>query len=215
MRSASLALLLFLTFPPLDALASDEGFVDLFDGESLNGWIGKCREHFSIDAGTMTCAKGCQGKLLTEREYRDFVLRFEFRLTPGANNGLAIRVPQAGDAAYEGIELQILDNSAEKYKNLQKYQYHGSAYGVAAARRGALKPTGEWNKQEVVCRGRTLKVTLNDQVILDVNLDEAAPNGKTIDGKAHPGLSREQGHVGFLCHGDSVSFRNVRIKEID
>lgn len=214
MRSVLLALFMIVLSAPTSS-ATDEGFVDLFDGKSLDGWIGKCREHFSIDASTLTCAKGCQGKLLTEREYRDFVLRFEFRLTPGANNGLALRAPQAGDAAYEGIELQILDNSAEKYKKLQKYQYHGSAYGVAAAKRGALKPTGEWNKQEVVCRGRTLKVTLNEQVILDVNLDEAAPNGKTIDGKAHPGLSREQGHVGCLCHGDSVSFRNVRIKEID
>lgn len=209
---ASLILLLLSTNSAVGD-PEEPGFVDLFDGKSLSGWIGEGRNHFDVESGVLTCRKGCAGKLLAEREYQDFIFRFEFRLTPGANNGLAIRAPQNGDSAYAGIELQILDNPADVYKDLQRYQYHGSAYGIAPAKRGALKPVGEWNSQEVTLKGRELKVVLNGQVILDVNLDEAAPEGKTIDGKGHPGLSRERGHVGFLCHGDVVSFRNVRIKE--
>lgn len=189
-------------------------FTSLFDGKSLDGWIGDGKEFFAVEQGAMVCQQGCHGKLITEREYRDFVLRFDFKLTPGANNGLAIRTPVEGDAAYVGIELQILDNSADKYKDLKDYQFHGSAYGIAAAKRGALKPAGEWNTQEVLCQGRNLKITLNGKVILDINLDQVAPDNKTIDGNDHPGLRREKGHVGFLCHNDPVSFRNVSIKEL-
>jgi hypothetical protein len=153
--------------------------------------------------------------LLTQDQYDDFILRFEFKLTPNANNGLAIRAPVHGDAAYNGMELQILDGSSGKYPDLKPYQTHGSIYGVAPAKRGFLKPVGAWNQQEVLCRGRNLRVTLNGHVILDVNLDEVAPEGKTIDGQNHPGLQNTKGHLGFLGHGDPVAIRNIRIQDLD
>jgi hypothetical protein len=93
------------------------------------------------------------GNLYTEKEYSDFIFRFEFRLTPGANNGLGIRTPLQGDAAYVGYELQILDNDAPVYAHLKPYQYHGSVYGIIPAKRGYQKPVGEWNSQEVWIRG--------------------------------------------------------------
>lgn len=192
----------------------DADFVSLFDGKSLAGWMGDAADHFEVEAGAMVCQKGSQGKLLTQKEYSDFVLHFEFKLSPGANNGLAIRSPQEGNAAFVGIELQILDNTAEKYRDLEAWQLHGSAYGIAPAKRGALKPVGQWNTQQVHCRGRRVLVILNGKTILDVDLDEAAPNGKTLDKKQHPGLQRRQGHIGFLCHGDKVYFRNIKIKEL-
>lgn len=187
--------------------------ISLFDGESLEGWIGATKS-YEVRDGVIACIKGTGGNLFTENEYSDFEFSFEFRLTPGANNGLGIRSPLEGDPAYVAIELQILDNDADKYKNLQQYQYHGSAYGVAAAKRGALNPTGEWNHQTVRCEGRQITVTLNDEVILDINLDKAAPDGKTIDGREHPGLSRESGHIGFLGHGDMVEFRAIEIVDL-
>lgn len=214
MQRLVLCLLTALILPMAQARSGEEDFVSLFDGKTLSGWTGECMNHFTIDSGTLVTKAGCQGKLLTEREYSDFVLRFDFKLTPGANNGLAIRTPKPGDSAYVGLELQILDNTADMYKNLQPYQYHGSAYGIAPAKRGALKPVGEWNSQEVRCEGRHIHVRLNGEVILDVNLDEAAPNHKTIDGKEHPGLTREKGHIGFLCHGSVVSFRNIHLRDL-
>jgi hypothetical protein len=118
-----------------------------------------------------------------------------------------------GDAAYQGMELQILDNEAPVYSKLKEYQYHGSVYGVIPAKRGFLKPVGEWNYQEVIADGDHIKVILNGTTILDGNIREAAKNG-TADGKDHPGLFNKKGHIGFLGHGSVVKFKNIRIKEL-
>jgi hypothetical protein len=187
--------------------------VPLFNGQNFDGWIGG-PGRFSIEDGVLVSRKGSRGNMLTQGEYGDFVFRFEFRLTPGANSGLGVRVPLDGDGSYDGIELQILDDSAEKYRDLKPYQYHGSAYGIAPAERGALRPVGEWNEEEVRCEGRRVMVILNGRTILDVDLDEVANDGKTIDGLPHPGLNNQRGHIGFLCHDDEVAFRNIRIRDL-
>jgi hypothetical protein len=191
-----------------------DGFVLLFNGENLNGWIGNKTDYIvEGDHIVIYPDREGSGNLYTEKEFGDFIFRFEFKLTPGANNGLGIRAPSRGDVAYGGMELQILDNTAEKYADLQPYQYHGSLYGVAPARRGFLKPVGEWNEQEVQLTGTRLKVILNGHVILDTDFQKAIDEG-TMDHKEHPGLRRKSGHIGFLGHGDVVRFRNIRIKEI-
>lgn len=194
------------------ATEAREGFVPLFNGTDLEGWVG-ATEGYYVQGGAIVCDADGGGNLYTADEYSDFVLRFEFRLSPGANNGLGIRAPLEGDAAYVGMELQILDNEARRYAELQPYQYHGSVYGVAAAERGHQRPPGEWNQQEVVAHGRRIRVTLNGVVILDTDLDEVA-TPSTIDGRDHPGLARTTGHIGFLGHGHRVEFRNLRIREI-
>jgi len=189
-----------------------QGFDMLFDGSNLNNWIGN-KTGYLVDNGTMVVnpAGGSGGNLYTAKEYGDFEYRFEFQLTPGANNGLGIRTPTEGDAAYVGMELQILDNEADIYKNLQAYQYHGSVYGVISARRGFLKPTGEWNEEMVMAKGSKIKVILNGQVIMDGDIKEASKNG-TADHREHPGLHNPKGHIGFLGHGSVVRFRNIRVK---
>jgi len=193
----------------------ENGFVQLFNGENLDGWIGN-KTDYIVENGEIVIypGRGGHGNLFTENEYGDFVFRFEFQLTPGANNGLGIRAPLEGDAAYVGMELQIIDNTAEIYKDLEDYQFHGSVYGVIPAKRGYLKPVGEWNVQEVVARGPHIKVTLNGAVILDGNIELASKDG-TIDGNDHPGLERQKGYIGFLGHGSVVRFRNIRIKDLD
>ncbi len=193
----------------------DTGFTTLFNGKNLDGWVGN-KESYYADKGTITInPKGNTGggNLYTEKQYSDFIFRFEFQLTPGANNGLGIHAPLEGDAAYEGKELQILDNTAEKYAKLKEYQYHGSVYGVIPAKRGFLKPVGEWNQQEVMVQGSKIKIILNGTAIVDGDFQMASKHG-TIDGKDHPGLQRTNGHIGFLGHGDVLSFRNIRIKEL-
>ena len=107
----------------------------------------------------------------------------------------------------------FLDNTAEKYKELKPYQYHGSVYGIQPAKREFLKPLGEWNSQEVTAQGRKIKIVLNGETIVDCDLDEVTKNG-TMDGTPHPGLKRTTGHIGFLGHGDRVDFRNIRIKDL-
>ncbi len=191
-----------------------EDYKVLFDGTNMNEWIGNTTDYI-IEDGLMVIRPqpGSRGNLYSKDEYGDFVFRFEFKLTPAANNGLGIRAPMEGDAAYKGMEIQILDNDAEVYKNLEKYQYHGSLYGVIPAKRGYLNPVGEWNYQEVVVRGPKVKVTLNGTVILDGDLTDARKNG-SMDHQDHPGIMRDNGHLGFLGHGSVVYFRNMRIKEL-
>ncbi|RRB01024.1 DUF1080 domain-containing protein [Larkinella rosea] len=190
-----------------------DGFELLFDGTDFSKWTGNTKDYVAEDGDMVWYNNGGKGNLYTQKEYSDFVFRFEFQLTPGANNGLGIRAPLTGDAAYAGMELQILDNDAEIYKKLEPYQYHGSVYGVIPAKRGALKPLGEWNYEEVTVKGNQVKVVLNGTQILNGDIAEASKNG-TMDHKEHPGLLRKSGYIGFLGHGSVLRFRNIRVKEL-
>ena len=191
------------------------GFVQLFNGKNLEGWEGNT-EGYAVKNGTLICdpALGGSGDLRTAEQYGDFIYRFEFRLTPGANNGLGIRTPAGANAAYSGMELQILDNTSPRYRGwLKDYQHHGSIYGVVPAKQGCLKPVGEWNCQEVIAKGKQITVILNGTTIVDADIEEAS-TPKTIDGNDHPGLKRTSGYISFCGHGDQVEFRNIRIKTL-
>lgn len=192
--------------------AAEEGFTTLFNGKNLDGWVG-ATDGYDVEEGAIVCNPKKGGNLYYGKEFDNFVLRFEFKLEPGANNGVAIRSPVEGNSAYNGIELQVLDTEADVYKNIKPYQAHGSVYGVVPAKRGFLKPTGEWNVQEVVADGNQIKITLNGEVIVDADIKEASKDG-TLDGSEHPGLLNKSGHIGFLGHGTKVSFRNIRAKSI-
>ncbi len=190
------------------------GFEPLFDGSSLFNWTGNTTDYYPVNGELVVDPKrGGKGNLYTKKQYGDFHMKFDFQLTPGANNGLGIRTPLEGDAAYVGMELQILDNTSPIYAKLQPYQYHGSVYGIIPAKQGFLKPVGEWNEQEVIAEGNRIKVILNGEVITDGDIVQAIKDG-TPDHKEHPGLLNKTGHIGFLGHGSPLKFRNIRIKEI-
>ncbi|QBQ41966.1 DUF1080 domain-containing protein [Sphingobacterium psychroaquaticum] len=192
----------------------NEGFEMLFDGTNLDKWTETPAYELTPEGYVRANPNAKFGKnLYTKKEYADFVYRFEFKLTPGANNGVGIRTPLEGDAAYVGTEIQILDNDADIYKNLKEYQYHGSAYGILPAKRIGMKPIGEWNTEEIRVQGDKIKVTLNGVVILDGDFSQAKKNG-TLDNKQHPGLANKSGHIGFLGHGSEVFFRNIRVKSL-
>lgn len=177
----------------------------LFNGKDLTGWKG---EGYIVEDGAISCTpKG--RNLMTEETFSNYSLEFEFLLTPGANNGLGIHYPGTGDGAYTGMEIQVLDNTAEKYKDLKEYQFHGSIYTLAPAKKSGLKPVGEWNHQQVIVNGSQVKVVLNGETILDVSLDELSKK----DPK-HEGVKRRAGHIAWLGHGDKVSYRNIKIREI-
>jgi hypothetical protein len=200
--------------PETTYIAPEADFAALFDGSSLFNWAGNTTDYFPSNGELVVDPKrGGKGNLYTKKQYGDFHLKFDFQLTPGANNGLGIRTPLEGDAAYVGMELQILDNTAPIYAKLQPYQYHGSVYGVIAAKQGFLKPVGEWNEEEVIAQGNKIKVILNGVVILDGDIALASKDG-IADHREHPGLLNKTGHIGFLGHGSPLKFRNIRIKEL-
>lgn len=193
--------------------AAEDGFVSIFNGQDFTGWKGPV-ENYEVKDGAIACKAGKGGTIYTAEEYADFVVRLEILIPAGSNNGLAIRYPGSGDTAYVGMcELQVLDNDAPKYAKLDARQYHGSAYGMVAAKRGHLKPAGEWNVQEVTVKGSTIKVVLNGVTILDTDLSQV--NLEEVMGKKpHPGKDRTSGHFGFAGHNDLVLFRNIRIKKL-
>lgn len=186
-----------------------EGFVSLFNGKDLEGWQGSV-QGYAVEDGAIVCRRG--GNLFTEKEYADFVLRLEFKVPPGGNNGVGIRTPLQRNPAYSGMEIQVLDDDHPMYNNLKTYQFHGSVYGVVPAKRGHLRPAGEWNCQEIRAEGSRIRVTLNGQVIVDADLAEIEK--PYLDGHEHPGLLNKKGYIGFLGHGSPVEFRNIRVKEL-
>jgi hypothetical protein len=194
--------------------SDEKGFVSLFDGKSLNGWK-LIRGHgpgYVVKDGTLVCPSDGGGNLFTEKKYANFIFRFEFKVEPGGNNGVGIRAPLEGDAAYQGMEIQILDDQHEKYKGkIKSEQHHGSVYNVIPARTGFLKPAGEWNTEEIRAEGSRIRVTLNGVIILDADLN-IVKEPEVL--KKHPGLKNKTGHIGFLGHGSLVEFRNIRIKQL-
>lgn len=230
-----LANLLALTVAPvLPSLAAvvpqnpEEGFTSLFNGRDLSGWMygrrgdreNRTGKGYQVADRVLFSTKEDGGNLYTKEQYGDFVLRFEFRLTENANNGIGIRAPLEGDAAYAGMEIQVLDDSGSEYTKLQPFQYHGSIYGVVPAKRGFQKPVGEWNAQEIAARGSRITVTLNGTAIVDANLDEVkdeailAKHRDTTRPEGSRGIANTRGHIGLLGHGTRVEFRNLRIRKL-
>jgi hypothetical protein len=202
-----------LSFLAVRAGAQPEsGFVSLFDGKTLQGWTlaGKHGEGYGVTNGVIYCAQGGGGNLFTEKEFSDFILRLQYKLEPGGNNGVGIRAPLDGDAAYNGMEIQMLDDKAPKHATIKPWQFNGSVYNIVPAKNGTPK-IGEWNDYEITAKGRKIKVVLNGRTIVDTDLNDVH-DPATIE--KHPGMFRDHGHVGFLGHNDYVEFRNIRIKEL-
>ena len=195
------------------SFAAEEGFTQIFNGKNLDGWklVGGRGPGYVVQDETIVCPANGGGNLFTEKEYSNFILRFDVKLTPAANNGVGIRAPYEGDAAYMGMEIQVLDNEHKVYEKLQPWQYHGSVYGIFPAKRGFQKAPGEWNTEEIKADGRHITVTLNGTVIVDEDLNTVTNPGTIL---SHPGMLRDTGHIGFLGHGSEVAFRNIRIKEL-
>lgn len=190
------------------------GFTPLFNGKDLSGWKGPV-DNYEVQDGAIMCKPEKGGTIYAPEEYSDFIVRLEFQLPPGGNNGLAIRYPGQGDTAYQGMcECQVLDDNYEKVRNqkIDPRQAHGSAYGMVAAHRGYQYPTGEWNYQEVTVKGSRIKVELNGTVILDTDLKDVK---EFMGGSPHPGKDRKSGYFGFAGHNDPVKFRNISIKRLE
>lgn len=179
--------------------------VTLFNGKDLTGWKGT---GYMVKDGAISCTP--KGKnLMTEKVYTNYVFDFEFKLPAGGNNGVGIHYPGEGDPAYVGMEVQVLDDTAEKYKTLKDYQFHGGLYTLQAAKKGHLKPLGEWNHQKITVNGNKVTVELNGTIINEANLDELAKKYPK-----HKGILRRSGHITFCGHGDPVQFRNISVLEL-
>jgi hypothetical protein len=206
-RLALLVLFASVTF------GAERGFTDLFNGKNLDGWtlVGGKGPGYVVEKGILVCPADGGGNLLTEKDYANFILRLDFKMEPGGNNGVGIRAPLSGDVAYSGMEIQILDHDNPKYKSIQPWQRNGSVYHLIPAQKDALKPAGEWNSYEITANGKKITVKLNGTVITDGDLSTITDPAVLAK---HPGIQRTAGRVGFLGHGTRVEFKNIRIQEL-
>lgn len=156
--------------------------------------------------------------LISQREYGDFILEFEFKLGERGNSGVGLRFPMKGDPAFDGLELQMVDPRYYGNEAVEPDALTGSLYKARAPRVQVFKPL-DWNKYEIACQGSVLKVVLNGELIHDVDLDDEDKPVKRHDGKPAPPLKDRphRGHIGFQelsRDGGHVEIRNVRIQEL-
>jgi hypothetical protein len=187
-----------------------EGFSSLFNGKDLSGWkaTGKM-EVWGVENGVIYVSGGGGGWLMTVREYGDYELRLQFKMSKASNSGVAIRSPLEGDPAYQGMEIQLIDDEGWPGK-LETWQHTGSIYNVVPAKKLANKGIGEWNTMKIVAKGRKITIVNNGETLVDANLDDYAAE----HGKKHPGILRDKGHIGFQSYNTRVEFRNIYIKPL-
>ncbi|MCC6365543.1 MAG: DUF1080 domain-containing protein [Bryobacterales bacterium] len=204
---------LAMAMPPAP-FAAEAGYATLFNGHNLDGWTlaGRKGPGYLVESGMIVCPDGGGGNLFTQREFANFILRLEFRMAPGANNGIGIRAPLDGRISQTGMEIQLRDDSSPLYDHARApAKYTGSIYEVVAAKQGFLKPAGEWNTIEITAGRRRILVVLNGHRVVTADLD-AIKDPRIL--AHHPGLARPKGHIGFLGHTARVEFRSVRIREL-
>jgi len=205
----------FLASLAVMAAPAEAGFASLFNGKDLEGWVlkGGRGPGYVVENGVIVCPAEGGGNLFTVKEYADFILRLDWRLWEGGNNGIGIRAPLSGDVAYSGMEIQVLDDEAEVYQKMpiKPTQYTGSVYDVFPAKPGHVKRNGMWNEYEITAKGRQITIVLNGVTVCDANL--ATVTDPAVLQK-HPGLQNMSGHIGLLGHGTRVEFRRLRVKEL-
>lgn len=196
--------------PTVARLLGETEWTPLFNGSDLTGWsqVGGEAETWGVADGLLYTDGEGGGWLSTTREFSDFELELEFNVPPGGNSGIFVRAPLEGNSAYEGLEIQVLDDAAPEYAGLEPYQYCGSVYSLIAPSTRASKPAGEWQKMFIRYEGSTIQVKLNDTEIV---------NGDIADFKDkpdHPGTNRASGFIGLQNHSSHLDYRNIRLREL-
>ena len=197
---------------------NESEFVELINGKDLSDWQG-ATDSYEVREGNIVCKPSKGGDLLTKDSFGDVTVMVEFKLPTAGNNGIALRVPEGGHSAHDGMEIQIIDDDGYNARlasagkpGLKDYQHHGSLYFCVGAKQGYLRPAGEWNFEEIIICDQELTVTLNGTCILDVQLDTL--DRSKLD-HVPGGLSRKEGFIGFAGHNDPVEFRSFKVKKMN
>jgi hypothetical protein len=186
------------------------GFVSLFNGDDLTGWEVEsgARNRWWVGGGDLVAAGADKpedmGWLLTQKDYSDFILRFEFMLSRAGNSGVTFR---AVPGEKKHLEIQILDDAS--YPQVQDTALTGSLWGLALDRRAVLKSEGEWNQMEIELRGQSLRVTVNGRDTLRTDLNRFAAQAEQL-----PALKRVTGRIGLQNWDRAVRFRNLQLQDL-
>lgn len=178
----------------------------LFTGKDLTGWEGAGEDAalcWKVEEEQIVCT-GQKGPWLRSKEqFGDFNLRLEYKLKAAGNSGVYVRVPEDGNHHGDGagVEIQVLDDRAEKYKELKPYQFTGSVYAIAPAKEHVGREAGHWNSLEINCHGNHYRITHNGVVIIDAT----AADFPELAGR------RAEGFLGLQNHSEEVWYRNIRL----
>ncbi|MBB5352162.1 hypothetical protein HNR46_002405 [Haloferula luteola] len=204
----------------------EQGFELLFDGKSLDGWRTfreeEPRAQWKVVDGTITLTEGGGGDLITKEEFGDFDFRCEWKIVSGGNSGIIWRSTEEHNYPWvSGPEYQILDSfpsPTHKYPHeIEAKNLAGGLYALKSAKPEWSKPAGEWNEARLVIQGTRITLYLNGTVTADVDsttdefkemLSKSKFNGWEHFNKA------KQGHIALQDHGDTVSFRTVRLRKL-
>jgi len=190
----------------------DEEFKLLFNGKNLDGWqvIGNNPGRWRVENGVLKTDGEGGGWIATAEEYSNFILHLEFRVPDGGNSGIFLRAPDFGDPAYTGMEVQVLDDYAEKYSTLKPWQYTASLYGLQAPSSRKTKAAGEWQNMEISADNSYIKIVLNGDCVNSVNLIDYMDRTK-----GHPGIKRRKGLIGLQNHNTTIEYKNIKIQRIN
>jgi hypothetical protein len=211
MRTIS-CLISLLVVSSVSAGDRSAGFVPIFNGRNLDGWkerqvMAGQEGSWSVQDGILKAKPG-SGWLGTERQFNDFILRVEWRISENGNSGVFVRVPDSdfkGSPSQAGFEIQILDDNGSQYKGkLKPYQYSGGLYHFQGISKPVFKGAGAWNSYELTVRGNHIGLIYNGEDVLDVDLSQNAEMLKRP----------KNGFIGLQNHNSVVEFRKIEIKEI-
>ncbi len=193
-----------------------EGFIPLLNSQNMTGWevIDGKADSWDFKDGVVSCVAPGGGWIQTLAMYSDFELRFEYRLSPGGNSGISLRYPGQGNPSLEGLEIQLIDDQAEKYKNIQPEQATGSLYFAAAPQvRDAALPAGNWNHCVVKCVGQRLDVTINDKLVNEIDLTQISTQ---VEGVARTvaAIRSPMGAIALQSHSTRVDFRQIVLRDM-
>lgn len=217
-------LLVVAIIPAGMAVSADDGFTPLFDGRNLDGWITGSDNAWVVEDGVITLKREFDGRehnldyLWTEQKYADFVLELEFKVPERANSGVFLRTADLKDPVYTGLEVQVSNSHGRA--NLTRGGTAGAIYDCVAPTKNAVKKPGQWNQYRITCRKNIVKVELNGQPVVEMDLDRWIEPRKNPDGSPNKfprpikDFARE-GHIGLQDHGRPVWYRNIRIKRLD
>jgi len=199
-------------FQPFLAKLTGNPWQSAFNGQDLTGWrpVGGKKDSWTVDDGLLVANAKGGGWLARSEEMSDYLFELEFRLPPGGNSGLFLRPPLEGNPAWEGIEIQLLDDAAPQYAGkLSPEQYCASIYGMGAAQPGISRPAGQWQKLRVLCAGRHVAAWLNGQPVSYAALDEHMAKADKVRG-----LTRAAGFPGLQNEHGPIHFRNIRFRDL-
>lgn len=190
---------------PVFAADSEEGFETIFNGKDLDGWIIQGMEKAApkIEEGGILKVGGWDyWAVITKKEYKNFILRFDVMFEPKGNSGILIHTPKK-EVYKSSFEIQLADDEGKKEEN----KWPGAIFGHVAPTKNAFKPIGEWNSVEIKYDAPKIWVTVNGEVVQD------GVDTSKIEGLKH---KLEKGGIAIQRNDfkKAAFFKNIRIKEL-